>query len=152
LYPLLPVLDEAGRWLDIEPFGVYEELERLEKLNPACQIKDIPLNQLKRLLEFVALLAEHPLVTFHLAAYRVAKQHVFERLRAARKTEESAFAQFEWNLLHNRLFDYALLRAELSALADRYAEYWGNAFQLPSPTDAAKQLDIDPIDATRAAW
>jgi hypothetical protein len=143
LYPLLPAIDEAGRLASIEPFGVYEELERLEGLAPACQIHALPLDQLQLLLEVTRLLALSPLVAFHLAAYRVAKRHVFDRLRAARKPGESAFGQFEWSMLRKRLFDHDALRAELAALADRYAAHWGAAFALPSPEAAERRLTAE---------
>jgi hypothetical protein len=130
LYPLLPVLDEVGRLHGIEPFGVYEELELLSGQSPACRIASLPFDQLTLFLEVVRLLAEAPLVAFHLAAYRLAKRHVAARLSVARKPDENVFAQFEWALLRKRLFDHTALRAELGLLANRYRNYWGERFVL----------------------
>ena len=137
LYPLLPVLDEAGRLSGIEPFGVYEELEKLEGLAPACELKALPFDQLSMFLEVSRLLGESPLVSFHVAAYRIAKRHAFDKLKNKLKEGESAFATFEWDLLRERVFDHDALRRDLVALADRYEARWGDAFHLPAPTATA---------------
>lgn len=140
LYPVLPVMDELGQLTGIEPFGVYEELEVIAQQEAACQIRSLPLAQLELWLAFSRALAESPLIAFHLAAYRIAKRHVSERLAQARKPGENVFAQFEWALLRKRLFDHASLRAELVQLAARYRDRWGERFVLPSEAEAGAAL------------
>lgn len=140
LYPLLPVIDEVGRVSGIEPFGVYEELERISEQAPACQIQSLPLAQLELFLSVCRLLAEEPLISFHLAAYRLAKRHVAARLAQARKGQENVFAQFEWALLRKRLFDHDALRSELCGLAERYRAHWGERFELPTETNAVASM------------
>ena len=57
LYPLLPVFDIDGRLTGTEKLGVFEELEVLEGLAPACQISALPFEQMDLFLRICELLA-----------------------------------------------------------------------------------------------
>jgi hypothetical protein len=135
LYPLFPILDVDGRVCGIEPhFGVYEELEALASMEPACRIDAIPTQQMSLFLELVGCLTPSPLHLFHLHAYRVAKAHLASRLRAQLgDSGKDPFTTFEWQLMRGKLFDTERLRAELSALADRFEARYGDRFRLPAP-------------------
>ena len=128
-YPLLPVFDIDGKLTGTEVVGVYDELERLDALEPACRLGELPFEQLNLFLRMCGILASSPLFLFHLAAYRAAKRHVFSRLASAREaTQKSAFTLFESAYLRRRLFDHDQLKAELAALKRAYDERYGAAF------------------------
>jgi hypothetical protein len=139
LYPLFPVHDVAGRLLAVEPaFGIYEELERLDGLEPACALRSLPFDQLQLFLRLAALLAQSPVHLFHLQAYRIAKQHVVANLQQRLAQQpQSAFPLFEWLLLKGRAFDREPLRQRLQALADEFRAHYGARFVLPAPAAAA---------------
>jgi hypothetical protein len=66
-----------------------------------------------------------------LTAYRLTKDHAFSRLAEQRKQSgQSAFRLFELGYLRNRLLDHGMLKKELIALADRYAQHYGDRFRL----------------------
>ncbi len=144
LYPLFPVHDVAGRLLGVEPaFGIYEELEDLDGLPRACELRALPFAQLQVFLELTSLLARSPLHLFHLHAYRVAKRHVVANLRERlAHAPQSAFAMFEWLLLKGRAFDRERLRQELRELADEFAAHHGARFVLPAPARGAAGDDV----------
>jgi hypothetical protein len=129
LYPLLPVFDIDGRLVDTELLSVYEELEALEGIAPACQLTALPFEQIGIFLKLCGLLGSSPAFLFHLAAYRLAKRHVFDRL-AHRKAEtgKSAFALFEGAYLRRRLFDHPLLKAELATLHAAFKQRYGDRY------------------------
>ena len=143
LYPLLPVFDIDGRLAGTEVIGVYEELEQLEGIAPACQIAALPFEQMNLFLRLCELLASDPVLLFHLAAYRTAKRHVFGRLAEARTGNgKSAFALFEGAFLRRRLFDHAALKAELAGLYGTFEKRYGHRFaggmaQLHTPRETA---------------
>lgn len=141
LYPLFPVHDIAGNLLGIEPhFGIYEELERLEGLAPACAVQALPFDQLNMFLALVAKLAKSPLHLFYLHAYRLAKRHVVSNIeRRLAKQPQSVFGLFEWLLLKERAFERDLLRAQLCELADAFSAHYGEHFTLSSPSTVGKE-------------
>lgn len=135
LYPLLPVFDVDGRLVGTEAMGVFEELEQIEGLAPACQISALPFAQINLFLRICELLASDPVVLFHLAAYRAAKRHVFRRLADAKaKTGKSAFALYEAAFLRSRLIDQAVLKAELAEVYGKFEARYGNPFVAPMAT------------------
>jgi hypothetical protein len=136
LYPLFPVHDVAGNLLGVEPyFGIYEELERLENLAPACKLDSIPFEQMNMFLELVAKLAKSPLHLFYLHAYRLAKRHAVDNIeQRLAKHPQSVFGLFEWLLLKERVFERDLLRRQLCDLADAFSAHYGERFALPSPS------------------
>ncbi len=138
LYPLFPVLDLEGRVTGIEPFfGVYEELEQLEQIARACELRSLPFDQLGIFFELISRLAVSPVHLFYLHAYRLAKRHAFDRLRDKLAAEpQSAFGLFEWQTLRERVFDKKGIRAELASLADAFEARYGERFRLPAPTSA----------------
>lgn len=129
LYPLLPVFDIDGRLTGTEALGVYEELERLEGIAPACQLSALPFAQLQLFLRLCGLLGSSPAFLFHLAAYRAAKRNVFDRLAGEKaRTGKSAFALFEGAFLRSRLLDHAALKAELATLHAAFETRYGSRF------------------------
>jgi len=116
LYPLLPTFSPAGQLTGTESVGMYEELETLEGLAPACKVDAVPFGQLNLFLQLSQALGEDPLRRLYLLAYQHAKRHVFSRLAATRQPGLSAFRQFELGVLRDRLFDHPTLRTELQQL------------------------------------
>ncbi len=139
LYPLLPVLGPDGGLVATERLGLYEELEALDGAEPACRIDSVPFDQLRLLLRIAGLIGSEPVLAFHLEAYRIAKRHVAERLRAsmtppaesAAAPARSAFQAFEAAYLRRRLFDRPALDTELADLWTRFRERHGDAFTEP---------------------
>lgn len=136
LYPLLPVYAASGPMIATEPLGIYEELEMLDGLKPACRLESMPFSQLNLYLELASLLGGHPVLRFHLMAYQWMKQHVAMKL-AQEKSESnrSAFALFEGAFMRRKLVDHALLK---STLAELWAVFEG--LHGPSFSDAMKKL------------
>jgi hypothetical protein len=132
LYPLLPVFDSDGRLTGIEDFCVYEALERIERLEPACAIREIPVEQLGVFLKFCAVLASSPAWLFQLAAYRATKAHVASGIAEDKaKSGKDAFKLFEWGFLRDNLIRRPELAQHLAGLADAFATRWGPDFVLP---------------------
>lgn len=132
LYPLLPVFDADGHLASTEILGVYEELEQLEGIAPACQLSAVPFGQMNLFLRICGLIGSSPHLLFHLAAYRAAKRHVFARLAETKAgTGKSAFALFEGAFLRKRLFDHPTLKAELADLYGRFEGRYGSRFTEP---------------------
>jgi hypothetical protein len=138
LYPLFPIHDIAGNLIGIEShFGIYEELERLENLPPACALVALPFEQMQIFLQLVASLAKSPLHLFYLHAYRLAKRHAVTNIeRRLARQPQSVFGLFEWLLLKERVFERDVLRRELCDLADAFSAHYGDRFALPSPSAA----------------
>jgi hypothetical protein len=129
LYPLLPVFDVQGRVVGTEVIGMYEELERLDALTPACRLTAIPFEQMTCFLRLCELIASDPVMLFHVAAYRAAKRHVFRRIGEEKTaTGKSAFALFEGAFLRKRLIDHAELKAELCALHASFEHHYGSRY------------------------
>jgi len=129
LYPLLPVFATDGRLLGTEPLGLYEELERIDGLEPACRLETLPFPQLNLYLELANAIASDPVLLFHTMAYRIVKHHVAARLEAARgETGSSSFSLFERALLRRKIFDHEAIKAELAILWAVFAERHGTAF------------------------
>jgi hypothetical protein len=129
LYPLLPVFAADGRIVATEPLGVYEELELLDGLEPACRLSSLPFPQLNLYLELANAIGASPVLRFHLMAYRLAKRHLADRIGAAREeTGRSAFSLFETAFLRRRLFDHDALKGELVSLWDEFLALSGPSF------------------------
>jgi len=132
LYPLLPAFDLDGRLVGTEPISVYDELERLDGLEPACRLAALPFDQIALYLGICGLLASDPVILFHLAAYRAAKAHVFRRLAEDKvRTGKSAFTLFEGAFLRHRLIDHAELKADLVALHASFERRYGGRYAAP---------------------
>ncbi len=129
LYPLLPTYETDGRVTGAEPLGIYEELEAIGGLRPACELSALPFSQIGLFLEIANLLGRHPKLLFHLMAYRLAKRHVAGRIRAAEgEGDAGVFALFERRFMRRRLFDHATLKRDLEALWRRFAALYGDRF------------------------
>lgn len=135
LYPLLPVLDLDGHVVGIdERFGSFEELESIDNLKPACEIRSLPFSQADVFFSMARLIGSVPEWNFQLHAYRITRQHVFTRVRERKaRSAKSAFELFEAMYFMRQLFDHDRLKAELRALADQFDQRYGDRFSL-APT------------------
>lgn len=132
LYPLLPVLDVDGNVTAIDDrFGSFEELEAIDALPSACQVKTLPFSQTDIFLAMSRLIGSIPEWNFHLRAYQIARRHAFARVRDSKaRSTKSAFELFEMMFFMRRLFDHDSLKAELRALADQFESRHGDQFVL----------------------
>ena len=135
LYPLLPVLDVSGSLISVdEAFGSFEELEAVDGMSPACQVRTLPFNQMQVFLSMARIIGSVPDWAFSVSAYRIAKAHVFKRLRQKKAgTQKTAFELFETMYFMRQLFDHAELRKELALLADEFESKHGAQFSLSVP-------------------
>ncbi|MCX6848292.1 MAG: hypothetical protein NTY98_05180 [Verrucomicrobia bacterium] len=130
LYPVLPVYDVYGRVIATEVLGTYEELEKLDSLEPLCKISAAPLAQVNIFLELANIIGSHPVLLVYLRAYHATKRHVFDRLgaRLAAGESGSAFQLFERGYLRRQLLQHDELRASLAAIIDDTRVIHGGAF------------------------
>ncbi len=129
LYPLLPVFDSQGQLSGTEPIGIYEELEIIGGVAPACQLTTLPFDQLQPFLAMTSALSRSPMLRFYLEAYRRTKRHVALRLDARAKASSGDIWQvFEGAFLRRALTDGQALREELNALAREFADRYGKRF------------------------
>ncbi len=129
LYPLLPVFDEGGKLTSAAPLGVYEELEILDELKPACELTSMPFPQLNLYLQLAGKLSGHPVLHFHLMAYELVKRHVATRIGTEKEaTGRTAFACFETAIIRRRLFDHETLKSDLADLYGRFVARHGASF------------------------
>lgn len=123
LYPVLPVFDITGRLLGTDKLGIYEELEDMDKIEPACKVTDIPFDQLEKFLTIASIIGANKKLLFYVMAYRITKMHIRKRLNAAHSIKPgSAFALFERQLIRKRLIDHEVLTKELNALTGKFVE------------------------------
>lgn len=131
LYPLLPVFDLDGRLVGTEQIGIYEEIERVGNIEPACQLNSLPFDQVNKFLAIADELGKNPRHLYYLEAYRITKQHVANRLANRYKSQDrDIFAVFESGLIRQNLIDNELLRTTLGELARRFESRFGNDFHL----------------------
>lgn len=133
LYPLLPLFDEAGRVIGVDPvFGSFEMLEELQQLDRACKITEIPISELNKFLTIAEEIGNDPITLYYARAYAMTMQHVKDRLpelHAARK-DSDYFSTYEMSLIRRQLIDQTSLDAELTVLAERFERRYGAAFSL----------------------
>jgi len=115
LYPLLPTFATDGTLTGSTRVGMYEELEVLEGMEPACRIETIPADQQLLFDDLASAIGDDPVWRFALIAYNLTKRHVFDRLAERRDPSVTAFRQFEMGMFRRRLFDHDALRADLQA-------------------------------------
>ncbi len=131
LYPLVPEFSIDGRVKGTLPAGIYEELELIDGLEPACKLESLPFDQLDGFLTLTHELGKWPLFLFYLEAYRIAKKHVADRIsQQCSESGKSALACFEFGFLRRQLVDRDKLREQLSRLAEKFKEYYGDQFSL----------------------
>lgn len=121
LYPLYPQYDATGALVGMETVGIYEELEKIGGMAPACQITTVPVTEMAAFISFANHIATNSAAAFHMEAFRLAKHAAAETVaRAVAKSGSSPFRAFELSMLRSTLFDTAALRAQLEALATEY--------------------------------
>ncbi len=131
LYPLVPQYEINGHLAGTEPLGIYEELERLDSLDPACKITGLGYPQLNLFLVLTNTLASHPVLLFYMMAYRITKRHATEGV-IAKKTaapEQSAFRHFETAYLRRQLINQEALDKELANLLTAFSTHYGQRFE-----------------------
>jgi hypothetical protein len=132
LYPFLPIFDIHGAITGVEPIGIFEIMEELDGAQVACRVNSIAPEELRKLLTIARVIGGSPRLLYYVCAYRLAKQHVRDRLVELRgESDTSAFKVFENALLRNRLLAHDRLGGALSQLAERFDERYGSAFHLP---------------------
>lgn len=132
LYPLLPVFTLNGALTGTETIGIYEELEKLAGLTPACQLTDIPFSELPKFLTITSEIAKDPLLLFYLEAYRLTKQQVQANLKVAQQQTQGGdvFALFEKLLIRKKAIDHDKLKLRLGALIQQFQHQYGPRFTL----------------------
>lgn len=132
LYPLLPVFALDGALTGVESIGIYEELEKLAGLAPACQLTDIPFSELPKFLTITSEIAKEPLFLFYLEAYRLTKQQVRATLSAAQQQAPNGdvFALFEKLLIRKKTLEHDKLKPALSMLIQQFQHHYGPRFTL----------------------
>lgn len=131
LYPLLPEFDLDGKLIGTRTFGIFEEFEKIEKLDPACKITSLPFTQMQAFLDLCGYVSKSPLHHFYFSAYALAVDHVRDRIIAQKDLKPdgtSAFTLFEGMLLFKKLVDDDILKPRLIALADMFEERYGPIF------------------------
>ncbi len=123
--------DIDGHLLGTDSFGVYEELEALDRLTPACQLSSLPFRELEKFLLIAHEIGRIPSFLYYIMAYRLTKLHVFSRLKEALTgSGESAFALFEKMFIRGRLINHEYLKLQLRSLANQFAERYKDQFRL----------------------
>lgn len=131
LYPLLPVFDVGGRLVGTEPLGIYEEMERVEGMEPACKLTALPFDEIGKFLDIAAELGKCPRHLYYLEAYRLTKKHVSVQLAERRAASDSdVFSLFETAFIRRKLVDGDQVRAQLNDLMSRFRSYYGASFEL----------------------
>jgi hypothetical protein len=126
LYPFLPVFDVSGRLIRTERIGIYEEMEHIEAMEPACKVTGLPADQMDKFLAIsnsISLDLKH---LFYISAYRIAKRHVAGILRVKRaQTNADIFAVFENAFIRRQLMEPQKLKLELDQLFAEFSAHYG---------------------------
>ena len=65
LYPLLPVFDIDGHLHGVDTrFGMFEEIEAIGGIEPACKLTNVPFTELNAFLAITSAIARYPLAMF----------------------------------------------------------------------------------------
>lgn len=124
LYPLLPVYALAtGAVIANEALTIFEEIERLDNMPPACQLTALPFSQMDKFFNLAQLISTDAEHLLYLEAYRRTKQHVTGQLaRAQQKSPaKSVLALFEIASLRGKLIDQAALNEDLNEVVEALA-------------------------------
>jgi hypothetical protein len=131
LYPLLPTFDVNGRLVGTESIGIYEEMERIGGMEPACKLAALPFDEVNKLLAIADEIGKNPRHLFYLHAYQITKRHVSHRLAEVCDSQaRDVFAVFESGFIRRNLIDTKLLQAALNQLAGRFESRYGDSFRL----------------------
>jgi hypothetical protein len=132
LYPLLPIFDVSGKVTAIDPhFGIFEEIEAIDRTPRACKVEQIPTAEFSKFLAVCNSIAAHPTHLFYVMAYRLAKSFAADQLRRARQSAKpniSTLRIFEGLFALKQLLDTSQIRPRLDALADEFAAHYGERF------------------------
>ena len=136
LYPLMPVFTDDCRLTAFDTlFGMFEHIERLDVLPRACQVENIPFGEMNKLLTICIAIAANPTQVFYFMAFELAKAHAAEKIVLARRRvpagrQVSSFRIFQGLYALKQLLDADVVRRQLDALADRFAELHGERFSI----------------------
>ena len=136
LYPLMPRFDDDGQLSGVDTqFGMFEQIERLAVMPRACQVSSIPFVEMDKLLTICRAIGANPTHVFYVKAFEIAKAHAIAKIAEARRAvptgrEVSSFQIFQGLYALKQLLDPFVMRRQLDALADRFAERFGDAFSV----------------------
>ncbi len=131
LYPLLPIFDIDGRVTGTDIFGIYEELEKMDHLEPACKLTEISFNELQKFLTISSAIGQSPEMLYYITAYRITLKHIALSLsKSGNDKNGSSFGLFEKALIRNQLINQSELKVQLISLADDFETRYGIQFQL----------------------
>lgn len=139
LYPLLPVFDVDGNLTGIDRrFSIFEEVEAIAGLPPACKIDAIPFGELEKFIAIAKAIGRHPKSVFYVSAYQLAKRHAADNLArayAAARGKPGLAGLGVLKLLEGlfalgQLLDQARLRPALDDLAGQFRRRHGDRFEL----------------------
>jgi len=132
----MPIFDINGRVIGIDSIGIYEELEKIDNLEPACKLNSVPFDELQKFFTIANVIGSSPIALYYITAYQITIKHVAANLKAAQKTlKGSAFTRFEAGFIRNQLIDNDRLKPELISLADVFEEYYGTQLCLTVGVD-----------------
>ena len=126
LYPFLPIFETSGRFIGTDLMGIYEEMEAIDGMEPACKVQDISPDQAAKLLTISEQIAGNLKSLYYISAYRIAKGHVANRLRNQQSmTKADVFAVFENAFIRGQISDREALTADLNGLFDVFVKHYG---------------------------
>jgi hypothetical protein len=131
----MPAFNIEGHCAGTEQLGIYEELEQMAGLAPACQLTALPFEQMTKFLTIASALGRVPVLLLYLEAYRLTTAHVRARIEAAQTPGQDVFSVFELLVVRNEAIDHAILRPQLDALVTRFRDHYGEQF--PNAVGAA---------------
>lgn len=136
LYPLLPQFGVDCSILGVETIGVYESMERIAGLEPACKLKSLPFDQLNEFLKLTGFIGSSPQMVFYIEAYRKAKAMAHNAIEKSYKEfpDESIFRLLESKLLRNKLFEIDTLRSDLEDMHSKFAKRHGRNLTSSDPS------------------
>lgn len=139
LYPLLPIFNIEGQLIGTESIGIYEAMEHIAGLEAACRLNSLPFEQMNKFLTIIVELSRNPLHLYYLEAYRITKQQISKRLAAScSSSNRDVFTVFESGFIRGNLLDIEKLRVELSQLARRFKDKYGDRFCLDKAMNATR--------------
>lgn len=132
LYPLFPIFDIHGHILGIDSVGIYEVLEKLDGLQPACALTQLPFGELQKFLSISAEIASNPKHVFYCMAYRITIKHVRTNLmNIVNARSKSVFSLFENAFIRKKLIDDTELKQQLSTLVNEFQTRHVMTFTIP---------------------
>lgn len=126
LYPYFPAFDVGGTLTGRSRGGMFEILEELSGINPACKIGEAPSEEAPKFQAICDAIAQAPRALFYVEAYNLAHRHLRDRLgELKRASAQDYFTVFENNLIRQKLIDHAVLKPGLAKLYQSFVARYG---------------------------